>query len=90
MRADRLLQNLGTPFDLSFYFPGTRKNQIRVVPGVIADHVAGCGHLLGDFGTFGHITADEKEGSVDLMAGEDLQKARSPGIVGTVIEGKSE
>jgi hypothetical protein len=61
-----------------------------MVPSVIADNVAGGGDLAGDLGMLGDVAADQEKRGADLVPIEDIEQARGPGIVGTIVEGEGQ
>ena len=62
--------------------------EIGMAPGVVADEVTG-GNDLADEGRLGlGAAADHEEDGVDIAAGQDFEKTRSPSGVGAVVEGK--
>src|SRR5213075_672221 len=56
--------------------------------GVVADEMPGCGDSTGDLRALANVAADEEEAGVDIVAGEDLEKALRDDIVGAVVEGE--
>src|SRR6266851_7786302 len=58
--------------------------------GVIADEVAGGGYLADELGALADEAADEEEGGVDLVAGEDFEEALGGFVVGAVVVGEGD
>ena len=65
-------------------------SQVGVAPGVIADKVAGVGDAACECGLGLRKTADHEEGGADMVLGKDIEEARRPGGIGTVVEGESQ
>ena len=58
--------------------------------GVVADEVSGGGDGADERGALADEAADEEEGGVDLVAGEDFEQPLGGGVVGAVVVGEGD
>ena len=68
----------------------TFESQQRMSEGVIADGVSGLNDGAGDFWALVDVAADQKKSCVDIVAGEDVEQAKSVWVVGAVVIGEGE
>ncbi len=66
------------------------RSQPGVGHGVVADEVAGGGDLADERGALADEAADEEEGGVGLMFGEDFEEVRGGFGVGAVVVGEGD
>ena len=78
--ACELVEHVGLP----------HPREIRVAPGVVANQVSGVGDAAGEFRLSLGKFADQKESRTDIVLGEDVEEARRPCRIGSVVEGESE
>ena len=65
------------------------EDQIGVAEGVVADGMTSLGDGTCDIRPLLHITADQKECSMDLAPGQDFEQVKSVRIVRAVVVGQS-
>ena len=86
--ADELFQRVARARE--FFANASRGDlrEIRMTPGVIADEMS-CVCDATDQGGFGlREFADQEEGRVRIVRGENIEQLRRPGGVGAVVEGE--
>jgi hypothetical protein len=76
---------LDLPVDIA---PTLGFRQILVTPGVRADGVPGCGHLLEDAGLVGGMQADREEDRLGAVRGERGEHRRGVLRPRSVVEGE--
>jgi hypothetical protein len=74
--------------DFAAYPPRRLESQQRVREGMVSDRVSALGNLGGNTGTLAHVAANQKERSLNVIPGKNIEQMESVRVVRPVVEGQ--